>query len=137
MSTLSLFAETSKLELLHPITKEPTGFILELVNQDHDDVYNAKLDAVKLLRAKGAKEPAEFALSLEAQIKVAVACIVGWTNTSDEVKKVFEKLGFPDDSFSPEKAFALISMKNAGWIRAQVHEAIGEQERFFSNALIS
>jgi hypothetical protein len=132
--SLSLFPESIKHELKHPISGDPTGFTLELVSTDHDDVYQAQLDAVKHLKSKGVKEAIDMAMDLNTRIKVAAACIVGWTNTSEEFKAVFTKLGFSDDSYSPEKAIALLSMKNAGWIRAQVNEAIGDKERFFKSA---
>jgi hypothetical protein len=132
--SVSLFPESISHDLLHPVTKEPTGLTLELVGMDHDDVYQAQLDVVKSLRSKGAVEAAEIATSLEAKIKVLSACIIGWTNVSAEFKSVFEKLGFADDSFSPEKALALLSMKTANWIRVQIDAAIAEKQRFFGNA---
>jgi hypothetical protein len=132
--TISLFPETITHELTHPITGAPTGLTLELVGQDHDDVYQAQLDVVKALRAKQIKEVTDIAVSLEFKIKVLASCIVGWTNTSEEFKAVFTKLGFTDDTFSPEKALALISMKTAGWIRNQIDSAISERQRFFKDA---
>jgi hypothetical protein len=130
---MNLFPESIEHQLTHPITKEPTGLTLELVGTDNDDVYQAQLDVVKSFRKKGTIEPQDLAMSLEAKINVLSACIVGWTNTSDAFKTVFTKLGFADDTFSREKALALVSMKNASWIRSQIDEAIGERQRFFQS----
>jgi hypothetical protein len=131
MTLLSLFPESIKYDVLHPVTKEPTGLTLDLVGTDNDDVYQAQLDVVKAQSANGAKAPIAIALSVEFRIKVATACIVGWTITSDEWNKVFEKLGYTDAAYSSEKALALVSQKSAGWIRTQIEEAIEDRTRFF------
>jgi hypothetical protein len=131
---LSLFADEITYELLHPITNEPTGFILSLIGVEHDDVYSASVKVMKAMSRKGETEPVDFATSLDLKIQVAAACIVGWTNTSEEFKKVFDKLGFSDDSYSTEKALKLVSMKTAGWMRTQIDKAISERQRFFTSA---
>jgi hypothetical protein len=137
---ISLFADTIQKELTHPITKEPTGLVLELVGQDSDDVYQAQIDVIKALRKKGFSEPVDIALSLDTKIKIATACISSWTIKPEALESwtaVFKKLGFDDAAYSLEKAKALIEMKTAGWIRTQIDEAIGDRERFFKDALTS
>jgi len=132
-----LFASTITHELTHPITGEPTGLTLELIGQDHDDYHQAQIDVVKNFRKNGTTDPAEISHSIEGQVKVVAACIVGWTNTSDAFKQVFAKLGFTDDTFSKEKALALVGQKTARWVREQILTAIGDKERFFKIASIS
>src|SRR5579885_2765855 len=111
--SLSLFHDTTKHELTHPITKEPTGLVLELLPPDHDDVYDASINVVKSLRTKGVQTALDVAVSLENRIKVAAACIVGWEVKTEEWIDAIKKLGFEDASFSPEKVLKLLSMKTA------------------------
>jgi len=144
--TLSLFPETTKHELTHPQDGSPTGLVLDILPADHDDVYQAGIEVVKSLRSKGALEAIDVAVSLENRIKVAAACIVGWTISSDQTKDeagntkadywnvTFKRLGFEDALFSTEKAVALLSMKTAGWVRQQIEAVLSEKERFFKQA---
>jgi hypothetical protein len=112
---MQLFPENIHLELLHPVTKEPTGLTLEL-------------------EKKGVSDDTDFIYSLDRKIKIAAACVVGWKNTSEDWKQIFMKLGFTDDVYSAEKAVALLSMKTASWIRAQIDIALADSERFFKSA---
>ena len=134
MSNLSLFPSSTFYNVLHPITKEETGFILELVSTDHDDVFQAQFKGAKAATAKGITNTNEIALSLEFTIPLYAACIVGWTNTNEDFKAVFEKLGFSDDSYSPEKALSLLSQKNVSWLRKQIDSVVADQQRFFEKA---
>jgi hypothetical protein len=131
---LPLFPENIHLELLHPVDKTPTGLTLELVGTDNDVVYEAIVNVLKSLRLKGEKEISDFTNALDTKIKIASTCIVGWTNTSEDWKQIFTKLGFADDVYSAEKALKLIAMPTASWIRAQIEAAVADKERFFKSA---
>lgn len=132
--SLPLFPETIQLELVHPLDKTPTGLTLELVNPEHDDVYEAAVNVIKSLKNKGAKEISDVVQSLEYKIKIASSFICGWVNTSDDWRNIFKRLGFSDDTYSPEKALALLSMKTAAWVRTQIEAAIEEKKSFFKVA---
>ncbi len=133
--SLNLFPETVKVELLHPIDQTPTGLTIELVGTDNDDVKFAFAKNAKKVTIKDGEDPAAI---LEASIQVYATTIVGWTVTpASDFNGVFTKLGFPDATFSREKAVALLSIKTAGWVRQQLDKAMGDRESFFKSASLS
>jgi len=134
MSNLSLFPSSTFYDVVHPITLEATGFVMELVSTDHDDVFQAQFKGAKAATSKGITNSSEIAMSLEFTIPLYAACIVGWKNSNADFKAVFEKLGFEDDSYTPEKALALVSQKNAGWLRKQIDSVVADKQRFFEIA---
>lgn len=131
---VSLFPEATSYELTHSSTKEATGLILKILPADHDDVYNAGIEVVKSLRHKGALTAIDVAVSLENRINVAAACIADWEVKDERWTEVFKAMGFEDASFTHEKAVALLSRKDASWIRSQIEGVISDKERFFAPA---
>lgn len=130
---MSLFPSYANYDLKHPVTKEPTGFVFQLTNPAHDDdALRAAHGVLKSMKKDPNSE--NFDLAMDNRITSLLACIKGWTNSNAEFAEVFKKLGFSDDSYSPDKAKALLTMKTAGWIRNQLDAAILDDKSFFTNA---
>jgi hypothetical protein len=131
---MSMFPHSTNYEVLHPHTKEPTGFVLELIGMDDDEYLKATADSSKALRDLGVRSAEDLTVSHGMMIQKTITsrCIVGWTNANPEIKEILVKLGFDDDLYSVEKAQKLIEHPGSRWIRSQIQEVIAEKERFFA-----
>jgi hypothetical protein len=133
--SLPLFAENVKLELKHPVSGESTGLVLELIPLDHDTIHDAKVGALKSLRARKLTDTADVLIDLPTKIDVLASAIAGWEVQSDAWHDAFVKVfGFTDESFTADKARSLLAHPKSAWIRAQIDTALADTERFFPMA---
>lgn len=118
MKLESLLPSVTKMSLKHPITKEDTGIVFNLVGQD-SKAFRDKARAI----AKGmiGKKQTELdPVALEAEnYELCASCIVGW---NDE-----EAFG----PYTPQRAVELMLMDEMAYVREQIEAFIRERSNFF------
>lgn len=106
-------------EVQDPITKEPSGWVLELATPAHAAAQarvTAILDRIRKRRESTGSQDEKDAVDLIA------ARILGWSGLED---------GDAEVPYSAEVATACLSGAKAFWLRNQVIEALGDKESPF------
>jgi hypothetical protein len=133
--TLSLFSENAKHELVHPVSGEPTGLVLELVSIDDDNMFSAKVAAAKSLRDRKIDDAVDVFVDLDTKINVCAAAVVGWEVKSELWRQTFKSVfQFEDESFSKEKVLAVLKHSKSAWIRNQIDAVLAKKDLFFPAA---
>lgn len=118
LSSLAV-SESSKLTIVHPVTKQPLDIVIGLCGKD-SDTYRAKYsEMVKAIAEsqQGGGEP-DFA---KLDIDTYVACTLSWENV--------EMDGSPLDC-TPDNVRTVYSDSRFKWLHEQVIEFVGNRENF-------
>ena len=124
MDLSSIKPDTQKVEINHPGTGRPTGFVIEVTSAESDAVKRVQRRHMdKALKSRGKKMSAA---DIEANlIEKTAAAVVGW-----EWKNGASWGGKKLDC-TPENVATVLE---TGWVRSQVEEVIGDEAAFFSGA---
>jgi hypothetical protein len=128
-----------KYEVLHPVTNEPIGLILDLVGTDSDEWYDWQLEQARKWSSTGATKATEITSEQIKQSKESLLadCIVDWRVTKPEINTLFQKFGFENSDYSKEKAVALVSAKNMKWLHTQIDTVFSDKQRFFKTPSVN
>lgn len=111
--------ETTSLEILHPATNEPTGWVLTLATAAHATAQAKVAGIMDRAKRRKAATPAQ-----EEADGLALLCahVLGWEGLVMNGEAV---------PYTPEAAAKLLEGPRAFWIRRQVLDAIGDPTRPF------
>jgi hypothetical protein len=117
--------DTLTVDILHPISGEPTGMRLEVAGMDSPRYRDAtrtlieKSTASAPRAARQAKKAAPRDMEADA-LELLVACTVSWTGVVESGAAV---------PLTPDNARRLFTAHP--WLRRQVDEAVGDRASFF------
>lgn len=121
---------SADVEVLHPVTRVPTGAVITLAGPEHPDRKKIQFDRQRKLRAKFAKkgrfdivDPAD---EEDDEIEFLVGSTLGW--------KGFGKEGKPLE-FSPAAARDLYGRPEMRWLRQQMLAALNDLENFIKSSV--
>ncbi len=135
---------TYDLELLHPVTDEPTGLFVKLISDQTDVVRKARADQANEMlkktfeqqrRAKDAKAPTVDDIDRRTA-KLLATATVGWfekvPGKPGEADKIVDGLPFGDSRllFTPAEAERIYASAGYEWMRKQVDDAVGDLTNF-------
>lgn len=120
--------QSAEVELLHPVTKAPTGAFVTLAGPEHPARKKVQLATQRKLQARMWKsnfkqppisDPDEV---LEQQTELLAASVLGLRSVIVNGTEL---------SFTPENVRLLLGAK---WVREQLLAALDETERFFKDS---
>jgi hypothetical protein len=122
-------AQTASVDIVHPLTNQPTGARVTLAGPEHPTRKALKWKRQRQLRAQYQKagrvvfgDPEED----EAEtIEVLAACTLGWEGIADDGQPV---------AFSEAAARELYARPELAWLRAQLAAALEQQEVFIKTS---
>lgn len=139
LNTAELCEAVHELELLHPVTNDPTGLFIAHKGRDAKDVLavsrkqgNAMLARDFKAKRQGKDEaPITIEEGTATTVEIAVAATVGWF-TKDEKGNKVDGLPFGETRlmFTPEEARRLYNDPGFAWALRQLNEAAGDLGNF-------
>lgn len=123
MDIFAIKPNTQKIDIRHPGSGSPIGFVIEVGSIESDAVKKVDRKHLdKQLRNRGKKpSSAEFEANM---IERLAATVVGWEFTGDA------SLGGERPDFSREMAAKVLE---TAWLRNQVREVVEDEAAFFEN----
>lgn len=122
MDLAAIKPTTSKVEILHPGSSDPTGLVIEVTSQQSPAVKKVlRRQTDKLLKRRGRKTTAEQIE--EDHIERLAASVVAW-EWKGEAAFHGKKL-----DCTPENVAAVLGVS---WIKEQVAEAVADEAEFFT-----
>lgn len=122
MDLATIKPTTSKVEILHPGSSDPTGLVIEVTSQQSPAVKKVlRRQTDKLLKRRGRKTTAEQIE--EDHIERLAASVVSW-EWKGEAAFNGKKL-----DCTPENVAAVLGVS---WIKEQVAEAVADEAEFFT-----
>jgi hypothetical protein len=107
-------------EVQDPLSKEPSGWVLELATPAH---AGAQARVTAILDRLHKRKISTAAQDEKDSVDLICCRILGWRGLADGADEV---------TYSPEMAISLLSGAKSFWLRRQVVEAMGDTERPFT-----
>lgn len=115
LSTL-IAMETTKVEVLHPVTKKPTGMSVTLAGPAADAYQSAKLRLVQENMGEANAEKIG-----QKMVELLAACVVGWEGFVEHGQAL---------ACTPENVLRLLTTRGYYWLKDQLEAALGDVARF-------
>ncbi len=126
----SITEQTSaEIEILHPVTRAPTGARITLAGPEHPDRKRLQFERQRRLRASFAKKGRFDVVDPEQEeaddLEWLAACTLGWRGFADAGKPI---------EFSAAAVKALYARPEMTWLRRQVQAALADLENFIKSS---
>ncbi|MGP2493505.1 hypothetical protein ACTDI4_17980 [Mesorhizobium sp. PUT5] len=122
MDLAAIKPNTSKVEIIHPGSGDPTGLVIEVMSQESPAVRKIlRRQTDRMIKRRGKKMTAEQIE--EDAIERLAASVVGWEwkgNAAFGGKKL---------DCTPENVATVLGVS---WIKGQVQEAVADEAEFFT-----
>lgn len=116
-------SDTATIEITHPVTGDPTGWVIELAGPGHPATLAQRNRMLAKARAaQGKADPTAEQLDADAADFYS-ARIVGWAGLSMAGKEI---------SYSPDKAKEIISDYGYSFVKDQINAALSSAASFLS-----
>ncbi len=120
---------SAEVEILHPVTRAPTGAVVTLMGPEHPERKRVAFDVQRKLRASYAKkgrfditDPEEEAAE---EIERLASFTLGWKSIGIDGKPL---------EYSKAAALDLYARPEMAWLVRQLKVALGDQENFIKSS---
>ncbi len=122
-------ADSADIEILHPITRAPTGAKVTLMGPEHPARKRVQFDLQRKLRTtlakKGRFDVGDPEEEERQEIDRLAAFTLGWQGIGVDGKEI---------AFSKEAAADLYAKPEMAWLRRQLQAGLGDLENFIRNS---
>ncbi len=122
-------ADSADIEVLHPVTRAPTGAVVTVMGPEHPERKRVQFDLQRKMRSQLAKkgrfdvgDPEE---EERQEIDRLAAFTLGWQGIGADGKEI---------PFTRAAAADLYARPEMAWLRRQLQAAMGDLENFIRNS---